>query len=306
MKISLTVLSAFLFLGPAVPAFAGATALSQLPAAGEVPDQPPAPVLAPALKTASAWLDLRLNNVSKSGFSMDDYSQAINISGYRDFDGDFRYSGTVDQKSFMGSLTRNQFSQDFTFEMGSTKLLVKRYSIHYKVTGFAAGAGGVLTPVDLLIRGGIRDRRYAVTAAAFELTSSLDAISGRADPASDNKLFVASIAAIMASLQSDAVLGVIETAGNYPNPFQLGNGTTLAYTLLQPADAVRITVYNAYGKVLKELDGNTAKGENRVFWDGRSDNNYDLMGQNILIWQLEIYFRGDSNKVIKQFTMNVR
>jgi flagellar hook assembly protein FlgD len=69
---------------------------------------------------------------------------------------------------------------------------------------------------------------------------------------------------------------------------------------------VRITIYNAYGKVLQAMDGNTAKGENQVFWDGRSDYNDSYMGQKILIWQLEIYFRGAADKVIKQFTMNAR
>ncbi|HNW44769.1 MAG TPA: FlgD immunoglobulin-like domain containing protein [Elusimicrobiales bacterium] len=283
-------------------AIAGDSALSQLPQDKQEITQPSAP----AMKAVSARLDFRISNYSRSGFSLGDFTQNVQISGYRDFDGDFSFSGWVDQANFTGSLTRNQLSQDFTYEAGATKLLVKRYTINYKVTGSFAGANGAVTPVNLLIKGGIRGQRYAVSEAGLELLSSRDGITGTVDAAADNKQYVATIVSIMAALQGDAVFGVVETAGNYPNPFQQGNGTTLTYTLIQPADQVHITVYNAYGKVLKEMDGNTAKGENQVFWDGRSDYNDNFMGQKLLIWQLEIYFRGSSDKVIKQFTMNAR
>jgi len=302
MKKSLTVLTVVLFLGSGVSAFAGATALSQLPAVDKAEGLFPAPVI----KAETVRLDFRINQMSKSGFSLGDYSQAIQVNGYKDFDGDFRFSGTVDQKSFFGSLTRNSMSQDFTYEMGATKLLLKRYAIHYEVTGFAAGANGVLVPVDMLIRGGIRGQHYEVSEEGLCMTSSKDSITGSVSAAAGNKQLVASLAAIMASLQLDEVLGVVEVAGNYPNPFRQGNGTTLTYTLLQPAASVRITIYDAYGKVLQELDGNIAKGENRVFWDGQSNYNDDFVGRKILIWQLEIYFSGTTEKVIKQFTMNAR
>lgn len=306
MKSILTVFTAFLFLGSAAPAFPGGTALSQLPGSDQVLAQPPAPVIAPGTKSATTRLDFRISQYNQSGFTLNDYSQGVQVNGYRDFDGNFRFTGQVAQASFLGGLTRNYNSQDFSYEMDATMLQVRRYAIHYKVTGFAGGANGTMTPVNLLIRGGIRDRRYSVSEAGLELQSSADGITGTVDATLYDKHFVASIAAIMASLRSDAVLGVLEEAGNFPNPFLQGNGTTLTYTLLQPADSVRITVYNAYGKVLHETDGGAMKGVNNVFWDGHSNYNDNITGQRILIWQLEIYFRGETEKVIKQFTMNAR
>ena len=126
------------------------------------------------------------------------------------------------------------------------------------------------------------------------------------DTAIYDKRLVASIAAIIASLQSDAILGVLEEASNAPNPVAQGYGTTLSYTLLQSVANVRITIYNAYGKVLKEADGGTARGTNTVFWDGNSDSGANLSGVKLLIWQLDIFFWGGSDKVSKQFTMDVR
>ncbi|OGS14146.1 MAG: hypothetical protein A2285_08825 [Elusimicrobia bacterium RIFOXYA12_FULL_57_11] len=302
MKNKFTLFAAFVVLGPAAPLFAAPAALSQLPAAGQVTEIPPAPVM----KADSLRLDFRVNQQSRSGFYLNDLSGDMQVNGYKDFDGNMRFSAMAGQESLFGRLERNYNAQDFTFEMGATVLQVRRYTNLYKVTGFAAGANGAAFPVNLVIRGGIRGGRYSVSEAGLELSASGDAITGALDARVYDKKFALMAVSIIASLQSDEIFCVVEKASNFPNPFLQGNGTTLTYTLLQPADYVKLTIYNAYGKVLAEMDGAGAKGENRVFWDGRSSYNDSFMGRKTLVWQLELVFRGEKEKIMKQFTMEAR
>jgi hypothetical protein len=57
---------------------------------------------------------------------------------------------------------------------------------------------------------------------------------------------------------------------NSPNPFS--PGTTIQYRLPSPA-AVRITVYDAAGKRVRELtDARLPAGPHAVLWDGRTDS----------------------------------
>ena len=298
MTKGLKLIAVVLFLGQAGTVFAG-TALSQLPGIDKAADQLPQS----APKASSVWVNFSVDNFSKTSFSFNDYSQDIQITGYKDFEDNVRFSGMVGQESVSGSFTRNFNEQVFNFEMGATKLTVQRYAINYKVTGVAAGANGALTPVNLVIRGGIRERAYGVSDAGLDMTASNYGISGTVDPSVDKK-FVTAIAAIMASLRTDDILGVLDVAANFPNPFLPGNGTTLTYTLLQSADYVNITVYDMYGKVITTMQGGTMKGVNNVMWDGRDPNNSSYMGRKIYIWQLEITLPGYPDKAIKQFTMN--
>jgi len=292
---SLKVIAALVFFGQAGVVFAGGPALSQLPGIDGIKLDIPVP----GPKSNNVWVNFRINGFSSS-FSFDDYSQGIQVNGYKDFDSNVRFSGRIDDKNFFGSLTRDFNGPAYTFELGDIRLTVERYAIHYKVTGTAAGV-----PVNMTIRGAIRERAYAVSYKGLELTSRKEQITGTVDPSCD-KTFATAIASIMAALQTEDVLGVVETALNYPNPFVQNNGTTLTYTLLQQVDYVKITVYDMYGKVLKELDGGTYKGENRVFWDGRDEYNSGgtVMGRKIYIWQLEITQRGSQNRVIRQFKMD--
>jgi M6 family metalloprotease-like protein len=58
---------------------------------------------------------------------------------------------------------------------------------------------------------------------------------------------------------------------NHPNPFN--SSTTIAYVLAESA-AVRLSIYNALGQIVRQLvDDIRSAGEHNVMWDGRDDNN---------------------------------
>ena len=295
-------LAALLLLAQTGAAVAG-TALAQLPA-GNGPVPVPAP--SAAVRTASDWINFTVNRNSRSGFDINDYSQDMHVTGYKDMDGNMRFSGRVGDETLFGTFARDYNGQGLTFEMNGIKLQVKRLFINYKVTGTAPGAGGVIVPVNMTVNGQIRGNDYMLSDSGLKLTTSADSVSGALEPGSRDKKFVAAMAALMASLQSDDIFCVVERASNYPNPFQQGNGTTLAYKLMQPADYVKITVYDAYGKVMTETDGGTAKGDNQVFWDGRGDYSGGQTARKIFFWQMEIRFRGETVKIVKQFRMEAR
>ncbi len=67
---------------------------------------------------------------------------------------------------------------------------------------------------------------------------------------------------------------------NYPNPFQLKNGTTIGYKLTQDAD-IKIEIYNSFGRrvltknIKAGANGASATGYNRVPIS-YSDFNHDL------------------------------
>ena len=292
---SLKVIAAIAFFGQAGLASAATSALSQLPGIDDI--KLSLPVSSP--KSNSVWVNFRISGFSNS-FSFSDYSQNIQVNGYRDFDSNFRFSGRIDNENISGSLNRGFNEQAYTFEMGATKLTVERNAIHYKVAGMSAGV-----PVNLVIRGAIRERAYSLSYNGLELTSRKEEITGSAAPSCDKK-FATAMASLLAALQTEDMLGVVETGLNYPNPFVQNNGTTLTYTLLQPVDYARITIYDMYGKVLKQLDGSTFKGENKVFWDGRDEYNSGgaVMGRKIYIWQLELTQRGSPNKLIRHYKMD--
>jgi len=295
-------LAAILLLAQTGAAVAG-TALSQLPA-GNGPVPVPAP--SAAVKADSVWLNFNVSRNDRSGFSLNDFAQRIQVSGYKDFDGNMRFSGMAGDENIYGTFGKNYGDQGFTFEMNGIKLQVKRSFINYKVSGSAPGAGGVIVPVNMIVNGQIRGNDYMLSDAGLKLTTSADSITGTLEPGSRDKKFVAAMAALMASLQSDDIFCVVERAYNAPNPFPQGNGTTLAYKLMQPVDYVKITVYDAYGKVMTELNGGTAKGDYQVFWDGRGDYSGGQTAHKIFFWQMEIQFRGDADKIVKQFRMDAR
>lgn len=61
-----------------------------------------------------------------------------------------------------------------------------------------------------------------------------------------------------------------ELLGNYPNPFNAG--TTIIFLAPEPAN-VELVIYNMLGQRVRTLfSGTSSVGENRFFWDGRSDN----------------------------------
>ena len=281
-----------------MPVHAG-TVLDQLPGGGEL-------AASRSAKAPSDWLSFSVRQSGRSGFYMDDFRQGISVSGYKDFEGDMRFSGRVGDEMVSGRFEKDYSGQGFTFEFGDIALKVKRHAIHYKVTGFAKGAGGAMLPVDLLVKGGIRGNSYMLDTAGLQLTASEESMSGSLSGGVYDKKFAAAMAALLASLQTDDIFCVLERAYNYPNPFQQGNGTTLSYKLMQNADYVKVTVYSAYGKVLADLQGGAAKGDNQVFWDGRSSEPSEVGGRKIFFWQMEIFFRGESEKIIKQFRMDGR
>lgn len=302
MKNTLIVLAAVLVLGQAGVLFAGETALSQLPALdlGQEQAVTPSPV-----KPAMTRVNFRTDHHSNAGFSLSEPALGIQVNGYKDSDGNLRFSGVVGGGGFASDLIRNYNEQIFRYKAENVALVVAHYGLHYKVTGSVAGANGAATPVNLLIRGALRDRRFSVSETGLELSAppSAQYITGAVDAAVYDLKLTAALANIMAALQSQVILGVLDEAYNSPDPFFQDSGTTITYVLLQPVDQVKITIYNATGKVLKEMSGNTAKGTDSVFWYGHSP--YDgVEGRKTFFCQFEISLRGGTTKVLKQFAMD--
>lgn len=62
---------------------------------------------------------------------------------------------------------------------------------------------------------------------------------------------------------------LIDSAYNYPNPFNPGAGTTIRYILAGAAKEVKIKIFALHGQLIRELPGSCYINMNEVFWDGK-------------------------------------